>query len=74
MQDPLLGQSAAFPPLYSGGAMSEQARFGDGDNMRTSVGLWNQSASEAEQNELLRWLLEEPAAQTTLLDYNFDIG
>ena len=54
--------------------MGDQARFGDGDNMRNSVGLWNQSTTEAEQNELLRWLLEEPAAQTTLLDYNFDIG
>ncbi|GHJ85529.1 hypothetical protein NliqN6_1931 [Naganishia liquefaciens] len=74
MQDPLMAQPATLAPLFPGGGLGEQGRFGDSDNMRTSAGLFNQSTTEAEQNELLRWLLEEPAAQTTLLDYNFDIG
>mgnify|MGYP006876513457 CR=1 FL=1 len=69
-----MAQPATLAPLFPGGGLGEQGRFGDSDNMRTSAGLFNQSTTEAEQNELLRWLLEEPAAQTTLLDYNFDIG
>jgi hypothetical protein len=55
-------------------SLGEQGRPGESDATRATAGLWNQSTTEAEQNELLRWLLEEPAAQTTLLDYNFDIG
>lgn len=56
------------------GSAGDPARPGDGDAGRTPGGLWNQSTTEAEQNELLRWLLEEPAAQTTLFDFNFDVG
>lgn len=63
-----------FPAPLPFASLSQQGRPGDSDVTRVAAGLWNQSTTEAEQNELLRWLLEEPAAQTTLLDYNFDMG
>jgi hypothetical protein len=73
--NPLLGNHSSAGQPNSLGGLSDQARLVEGDTNRTPGGLWNhQSATEVEQNEFLRWLLEEPAAQTTLFDFNFDLG
>ncbi|KAJ9109091.1 hypothetical protein QFC21_000419 [Naganishia friedmannii] len=73
LADPFTGQQPILGHLFPFGSL-DQGRMTETDPNRISggmVGSWNHSATEAEQNELLRWLLEEPAAQTSLFDFNF---
>jgi hypothetical protein len=71
LADPFIGQQQTLGHMSPFGSL-DQGRMSESDANRIHsgmIGSWNHSATEAEQNELLRWLLEEPAAQTTLFDF-----